>query len=60
MYVGSGGSPLFTNEIYFYSLIINASDIFEQHANNILVAEYIYFMSRLLSDSFLVFVIFCY
>jgi hypothetical protein len=60
MYLGSGGSPLFTNEIYFYSLIINVSDIFEQHANNILVVEYIYFMSRLLSDSFLVFVIFCY
>jgi hypothetical protein len=58
-----GGIELSYNAIIYkqhYSLVLKASNVFEQYANNIFIAVYIYFMSRLLSDIFLVFVLFCY
>jgi hypothetical protein len=43
----SNRMPLFTNnDICFYFLILNAGSVYEQYMNSILVAVYIYFISR--------------
>jgi hypothetical protein len=52
---------LFANDsVCFNSSILNECSLVEQHANSILVVMCVCFIFILLSDGFLVFIIFCH
>jgi hypothetical protein len=54
-------TPLFTNDnINFYSEILNASSMFEQYTISILLAVYVYFISRLLSYTSYTYFVLCF
>ena len=61
-YIESGGGRLlersYLQTTFVFIPILNASAVFEQHANNVVVTVDIYLISRLLSNHSVAFVIF--